>query len=342
MEIIDCDVHVYPRNAEEIKRYLPQPWKHRFHIWSNAYYAEKVEANRTVPPNGAGPGTDPDFLIRQLIKEEGVAQAILLPRANVSIHHDPDQAAMEASAYNNWLSDTWLTSHNPDGVFKGSITIAHQDPAAAAKEIEKWADHQHMVQVIMDTGARAPFGQRHYYPIYEACARHRLPLALHPGTDGMGVNILASQGYPSHFLEWYAGFSLSMQVHLLSLLTEGVFERFPELKMIFVEGGIAWLPALMWRLDQEYKGLRSEIPWTKQMPSLYLKEHVRFTTHPLERPEKDGDLTDVLAMMNCEDLLLYASNYPHQYCASPRDLHFLPETFKPKIFAQNAKQLYRL
>ncbi|TVY08382.1 amidohydrolase [Paenibacillus cremeus] len=340
--IIDCDVHVYPRNAEEIKQYLAQPWKHRFHIRKNHYFQSPVTPRRTVTPDGRSPGTEPEFLREQLLRPHGITTAILLPRADVSANHDPDYAAAVATAYNKWLSDTWLNEYNADGAFKGSIMIAHQDPQSAAKEIERWAGHPHFVQVVIDSGARAPFGQRHYYPIYDACARHGLPLAIHPGADGIGINILASQGYPSHFLEYYAGLSFAMQVHLVSMLTEGVFERFPDLKIVITEGGVTWMPALMWRLDQEYKGLRSEVPWMKKLPSEYLRDHVRMTTQPLERPQRNEELLDVLSMMNYEEMLLFSSDYPDEHFASPDQLEFLTPRARSRILSENAKLLYHL
>ena len=82
---------------------------------------------------------------------------------------------------------TWLGRYNGDGRYKGSITVNHNDPLEAAREIERCAGHPHMVQVMTDSGARALFGQRQYYPIYEQCDRYGLPLAIHPGTDGMGT-----------------------------------------------------------------------------------------------------------------------------------------------------------
>lgn len=341
-EVIDCAVHVYPSGPAEIKRYLSQPWKHRFHMWENTYYSNPVPPSRTVAPDGGRPGSHLDFLRKQLFEEQGVTTALLLPKANVSLHHNPDQAAVEASAYNQWLSETWLGEYNADGAFKGSITIAHQDPQQAADEIERWAEHEHFVQVVMDSGARAPFGQRHYHPIYAACNKHQIPLAIQPGTDGMGINILASQGYPSHYYEWYAGFSLAMQGHLISLLTEGVFERFPDLKIVITEGGFAWLPALMWRMDQEYKGLRSEVPWVKKPLSQYLQDHIWFTTQPLERPSSNEDLMKLLSTVDYENLLLYSSGYPDEFFASPESLGFLSEGEQKKILSENAKQLYRL
>ena len=55
-----------------------------------------------------------------------------------------------------------------------------------------------------------PFGQRFYYPIYEACERHGLPLAIHPGTEGMGINQQPTPGYPTHYVEWHCAMSLSL------------------------------------------------------------------------------------------------------------------------------------
>ena len=145
----------------------------------------------------------------------------------------------------------------------------------------------------MDSGARRPFGQRQYYPIYEACERHGLPLAIHPGTDGMGINVQPTPGYPTHYIEWHYLPVAGFQAHLVSLLTEGVFERFPSLRIVLVEGGVAWLPALMWRLDAEWKALRSEVPWVQRRPSEYLRDHVRLTTPaagaPGRRPPPAAD-----------------------------------------------------
>jgi predicted TIM-barrel fold metal-dependent hydrolase len=256
---------------------------------------------------------------------------------------DPDFATAIASAYNEWLADTWLGKHNADGIFKGSITIAHQDPQAAAREIERWAGHPHFVQVMTDSGARAPFGQRQYYPIYEACDKHGLPFAIHPGTDGMGINVQPSPGYPTHYIEWHTCLSLAFQAHLVSYLTEGVFERFPGFRIVLVEGGVSWLPALMWRLDQEYKGLRYEVPWLTKKPSEYLRDHVRIASQPLERPDNDQHLLQMLEMLDAEHILMFSSDYPHWDFDSPK-LAFpkLPDALRSRIFYENAKEFYKL
>jgi predicted TIM-barrel fold metal-dependent hydrolase len=341
--IIDCDVHVYFKSREELNRYLPEPWRSRYHPLNRAY--GNVQGNRVdaSPPGGGGAATDPDFLREQLIDQYGVDFAILLPRAMINPLPDPDMATAVAAAYNDWLADTWLDQYNHDGIFKGSIYVATQDPIAAAKEIARWAGHPHFVQVMTDSGARAPFGQRQYYPIYEACERYGFPFAIHPGTDGMGINHQPTPGFPTRYIEFHTCLPLAFQAHLVSFLTEGVFEKYPDFKIVLVEGGVSWLPALMWRLDAEYRGLRYEVPWLTKRPSEYLRDHVRFTSQPIERPEKDEHLLQILEMMDAEHLLMFSSDYPHwDFDAPNRAFPKLPDQLKKRIFYENAKEFYKL
>src|SRR6266545_4780256 len=203
--------------------------------------------------------------------------------------------------------------------------------------------HPHFVQVMMDSGARAPYGQRQYYPIYEACAKYGYPLAIHPGTDGMGINVQPSPGYPTHYIEWHTCLSLGFQAHLVSFLTEGVFERFPGFRVVLVEGGVAWLPALLWRLDAEWKALRSEVPWVTKLPSAYLRDHVRLSSQPIERPADDRQPLASLEMLDAEHLLMFASDYPHWDFDSPTHAFpKLPAALHERIFSTNARTFYRL
>lgn len=343
IQLIDCDVHVYPKSADEIKAYLAQPWKHRFNIRENQYYKNPNPPLDLQPLSGGIAGSDPDFLRKQWIERWGIYRAVLMTQGHITANHDPDHSNAVATAYNKWLSETWLGKYNHDNVFKGSIVINHHDPNAAAAEIHLWAEHPHFIQVQMDTGARGPFGQRQYYPIYEAAEQHGLPIVLHPGGESMGINKPTWVGYPSHYIEYYTGFSFAMQSHLISLLTEGIFERFPKLKIVIAEGGVTWLPSLMWRLDAEWKALRSEVPWMKKIPSEYLRDHVRFTTQPLERPERDEDLLEVLEMMDAEHLLMFSSDYPDGNFVSPEvSLPNFPDSWKNKIFYDNAANWYSL
>ncbi|MBI3969180.1 MAG: amidohydrolase [Chloroflexi bacterium] len=343
--IVDCDVHPYPRSVDEIREYMKEPWRSRFKLSDRGFYMNPIHAQRldARPPQGGGVGTDPEFLREQLTDLYGIQYCVLLPRAFCTMYPDPDFASAIASAFNDWLMDTWLEKYNRDGTFKGSITVAHQDPVAAAREVERCAEHPHMVQVLMDSGARAPFGQRFYYPIYEACNRHELPVGVHLGTDGCGINHQPTVGYPSHYIEWHTCLPGAYMSHVVSVLTEGVFERFPRIKFVMTEGGSAWLAPLTWRLDAEYKALREEIPFVKRRPSEYLRDHVRFTSQPLESPEKPEWLLQIFEMMDAEHILMFASDYPHWDFDSPT--HAFPQLtdhLYRRIFRENALETYGL
>jgi predicted TIM-barrel fold metal-dependent hydrolase len=343
--IVDVDVHPGPATADEIKHYMAMPWRDRYRGDRRSFYRHPVHGSRQDSiTEGFGPEcSDPDLLRKQLLDEHGVAYAILIMRTFCNIHPDPDYAAAIASAHNDWLADTWLDKHNWDGAFKGSITVAQQDPFAAAAEIDRWAGHPGFVQVTMDSGARAPFGQRFYYPIYEACERNGYPLAIHPGTEGMGINHQPTPGFPTRYIEWHCAMSLAFQAHLVSFLTEGVFERFPTLKIVFVEGGVAWLAPLLWRLDAYWKSLRAEVPWVRRPPSEYLRDHFRMGTQPLERPDDDRQLLQIFEMMDAKSILMFSSDYPHWDFDSPsRAFPKLPTEVRDAIFWENARSLYEL
>jgi uncharacterized protein len=343
--ILDVDVHPAPRDADMIRQHLDMPFRERYQGARRAFYRNPVHADRldSMPPGGGPAGSDPDFMRKQLIDEYGVAYAILFPRTFCNTYPDPDQGSAIAAAFNQWLVDEWLDTNNDDGAFKGSITINHHDPLRAAQEIERWAGHPHMVQVATDSGARAPLGQRQYYPIYEACERHGLRLGIHPGSDGMGINDQPTPGYPTHYVEWHCGMTFAFQAHLLSFLTEGVFERFPGLKVAMVEGGVAWLAPLMWRLDSYWKALRSEVPWVKRLPSEYVADHVRLGTQPLERPADDKGFLNLLELMDARRVLMFSSDYPHWDFDSPtRAFPKLADDMREAIFSTNAREFYGL
>lgn len=343
--IIDTDVHPSPRNAGEITKHMPQQWRSTFTMPRRPFYHNPIHANRldSTPPGGGPAASDPDFLREQLMATYGISHPILVPRTFANIHPNPDYGSAIAAAFNEWLAETWLSEYNHDGAFKGSITINHHDPLAAAKEIDKWADHPHMVQVITDSGARAPLGQRQYYPIYEACERHGLPFAMHPGTDGIGANILPTPGVPTHYIEYHCGMSLAFQAHLLSFLTEGVFERFPTLRIAMLEGGVAWLGPLMWRLDAYWRALRKDTPWITKPPSEYLRDHVRLSTQPLERPANDKHLLALFDDIDAAHVLMFSSDYPHWDFDSPtRAFPKMPAELRQRIMTDTAAEFYGL
>ncbi|MQA63264.1 MAG: amidohydrolase family protein [Actinophytocola sp.] len=344
--VVDCDVHPYPESPEMLREYLPEPWRSaniptRRDIYLSPNQGQRRDAR---PDTGGHPGSDPALLERQLFEEAGVDYAILLPFGSVGSVPDYRHGAALATAYNDWQIDLWLGKWNGHGRYRGSIVVYEHDTEAAVREIERVAEHPGFVQVLVGTSSFEPFGKHRYHPIWEACARHGLPVAMHLNS-ALGAALPPTPcGYPSLFIEWHTLYCMNYMTQLVSMLCEGVFEKFPDLKMVFVEGGSAWLAPLMWRLDKDWRSVRWSVPWLKRPPSGYLRDHVRFTTQPIEEPADRRQLLTLFEMMDAEHILMFATDYPHWDFDDPgRALPpQLPAELRRRIMSENARELYSL
>ena len=248
-----------------------------------------------------------------------------------------DLAASLATAVNRWQVEHWLEK---EPRLRASIVVPSHNPQLAAREIESWGEHPGFVQVILPVRAEAPYGNRRYDPIYEAVVRHDLALGIHYG--GAPGHPPTPTGWPSYFIEDYAGMAQVFQSQVINLICEGAFERFPSLRVALIEGGFTWLPSLMWRIDKEWKGLRHNTPWVRRRPSDYMRTHLRLTIQPLDAPPNPLHLAHILEQCGAEDLLLYASDYPHRHECQDILLDLLTADQRNKICGANARAFYRL
>jgi predicted TIM-barrel fold metal-dependent hydrolase len=150
-------------------------------------------------------------------------------------------------------------------------------------------------------------------------------------------------GPPTFYIEWHTlGSAGSIMAHLVSLVVNGVFERLPALKVLLVEGGVAWLPGILWRLDTNWRALREDTPWLERKPSEVVREHVRFTTQPLEHTDgHDRLLFELLEAAGAPEILCFASDYPHWDFDDPGFmLRRLPESWREPVMHANAAGLY--
>lgn len=128
---------------------------------------------------------------------------------------------------------------------------------------------------------------------------------------------------------------------LVSLVVEGVFQKFPTLKYVFVEGGVAWLPAIMWRLDKNWKALRSTTPWLTRPPSEIIRDHIMLTTQPIEEPDDINHFRQVLEMFDAEKMLMFSSDYPHWDGDTPDfALRQLPSEMRDAVMYGNALEVF--
>lgn len=357
---IDCDVHPnFVDGINDLVPYLSPAWRRRVGVGQGADWADEIAASKfSVPTNvmyinptgairrdiasdGGTPASNPTLVAEQLLEAHEIDRAVLLSGNVLGLGGlpDPDLAAVVATAHNRWLAEHWLDA---DERYRGAIVVAPQDPAQAVAEVERAAAVHQFVQVHVPMTNRL-LGERHFYPIYEAAAGHGLPVAVHPNAiDGIFRTAPTMGGAtPTYYAEWHTGLTQVFQANLISLVCQGVFERFPDLRLIVTEGGFAWLPDVLWRMDKNWRGLRDELPWLTRAPSEYVFDHVRFTTQPFIEPPKREHVKAICEMIHAERVLLFSTDYPHWDFDNPvRALAALPAEIRPRVFADNAIELY--
>ena len=137
---------------------------------------------------------------------------------------------------------------------------------------------------------------------------------------------------------------MAFQAQVTSYVYEGVFERFPDLKIVLIEGGFGWVAPLMWRMDSWYRKLKMEVPYLKRLPSEYIQDHFYLTTQPVEEPSDPAYFEQMLAHMDMDDKLMFATDYPHWDFDSPDQAlrHVSDQNVKKQIMSENARELYDL
>jgi predicted TIM-barrel fold metal-dependent hydrolase len=292
-------------------------------------------------PSGGPAGSDPAFTAKQLFDEAGVDLALLLPVMTRGMSNGEHESVL-CSASNNWLAATWLDQYNHAGRFWGSIRVSAERPDLAVKEIDRWAGHPYFKQVMMAPHTMAPLGNPRYHPIFAAAERHRLPLAIHVNR-WHAMYLMTPVGFSSYFLEHQVGYPLLYMPHLLSLLAEGVFEKFPDFKVTLVEGGFTWAPPALWRLDNLWTRHRSEMPLVRRPPSEYVRDHVRFTTQPMDEPLSKTHLARALDLLDAEHTLMFSTDYPHYDFDDPtRILRKVPAAIRRRVACDNAIEWFDL
>jgi predicted TIM-barrel fold metal-dependent hydrolase len=360
-QLVDCDVHpIMKSGLTELRPFLSTAGQRRLGLddrrgLTTTGHREAVSIPRNLlyvnpagvlrddarAPDGSAPGADPAHTARQLLDANGIDRAVLIGGEVLGLGAlpDPDAAALVAAAYNDWLAATWLSA---DDRYRGTLVVAGQDPAQAAAEIRRSGADERFVAVLLPLGSLL-LGQRHYYPVYEAAAELGLPITLHPNS-GEGIfrtSPAMAGGPPTYYVEWHTGLSQVFAANLISLVCHGVFERFPDLRVVVTEGGIGWLPDVMWRLDKNVRGLRDEVPWVRRLPSDYIVDHVRFTTQPLPEPRRRAHLHALCEMVHAERTLMFSSDYPHWDFDDPRHaLTRLPADIRDRVAADTACETY--
>jgi predicted TIM-barrel fold metal-dependent hydrolase len=350
LQLIDCDIHPRLRSMEDLKPYLATRWwdtiqtyglrkRHGFvkgHPYPKSQPGDGARRD-SWPENGDPSGSSLPLMQQQHLDHYGIDIGVMNPLWPGSGDQNMDLSAALASAHNDWQLDLW---HAKEPRLRPSIVVPYENIEASVAEIHKRAANKSFCQVFMLSRTNEALGRKKYWPIYEAAVQHNLPIGIHVfGFSGIPIS---SSGWPSFYIEEMAEHGTACSALITSMIMEGLFERFPTLKIVMIEAGFGWIPSLGWRLDKSWKHMKDEVPHLKRAPSEYLKEHIFVTTQPIEEPERPEHLIDLIDWIGW-DRVMFASDYAHWDFDDP--IFSVPpnwsEERRKKIYSENAMSVFR-
>ena len=246
--IIDADVHPWVNgDLKGLLPYMSKSWQKHF---DGRIVLPKDDPLRpplagassirhdAAPKNGGKAGSDPYFMIEDLLEPNNIKYAVLssIQAGKLVCYPNANEAATLARAFNDFFIDKWL--YLDYILFKLAMVVAVHDPKRAAEEIHRIGDHDGVVAVFMPL-INTLMGNSYYYPIYEAAEEHNLPILIHPtGTEGgFSTSVAFSSGVPTTYIERHTVFPEIAYGNIASMVLEGVFVRFPKLKFFSSEFG---------------------------------------------------------------------------------------------------------
>ncbi len=340
---IDCDIHPSVPNLEALLPYMPEHWQDTL-IQRGMHELESISYPKNAPltarpdwrPIRGMPATDVQTLRKHVLDPFGSSIAICNCLYGVQLLMSEDLSAAFARAVNDWMVSEFLAQ---DKRLRASIVIPTQNADLAVEEINRLAHDSRFVSVLMLVMDENPLGRRIYWPIYAAAERHNLSICIHAGSAYK--HPVTSVGWPSYYTEDYAAQAPAFHNMVSSLICEGVFSKYPKLKVVLAESGITWFPAHLWRLTKFWRGLRAEIPWIDRTPTEIARDHIRLTLQPVDAPPTTEEFERVIEHMGSDEMIVFSTDYPHwQFDGMNALPSGLNNDLAYKIMVENPKNAY--
>jgi predicted TIM-barrel fold metal-dependent hydrolase len=305
-----------------------------------AFHGPVGEILSTREGNRAGMW-DPGERIKDM-ERAGTWGAVLYPSIMLSLsglEHGALASAL-ACAYNDWLAA--YCRPYPDRLF-GVAALAMQDPEAAALELRRAVGEHRFVAGFIATNARGVYpGERQFDPIWAEAERLDVPIAVHAVTGFRGIDCAGQDRFDRFIYGHLTSHPFDQMCALASIIYEGVLDRFPGVRVAFLEGQAGWAPWWIDRMDEHFEKLRPQA-YCKKKPSEYFAGGRCYISC-----DPDEAALEAIAARIGPDHLLYASDYAHWDSIWPEDVAAiatrpeLTDELKRKILAENATRLYRL
>ncbi|MDS0257654.1 amidohydrolase [Thermoplasmatales archaeon AK] len=303
------------------------------------------------------------------LDEMGVDLEVINPSAGLMAYNMKDRIFADSfcRAYNNYVAKK-IKENGTKRLYATGI-VPLQDPDLAVKELERISSMGVFkglaIPAFISSGnfhADKPIYHEDYFRFLKRAADLKMPIAIHviPAVTDMPFQFL--------FYNWMYvrtfGFAFAAMISITGLITEGIFERIPNLRVILTEAGSGWLPYWNWWLDENFEKMDAvkksyltslgidPYPHVKKLASEYLSGGNVYCT--LEGDEDPDLVRVVIEKMKLEDNLLFATDYPHiadiQYYPDNLNM-FLENIVNPagltrkqtsKILGENAKELFHI
>ena len=370
--IFDSDTHVGP-DAAILNRYLSDAEKVRLAVWEpfrssgrsghvtytlgqRTYRRRLGDAKRDEAPAGymAGftgvkrerdpsPRVDADPAARIADMDyEGVDVNLTLPSGWFGTFTAGDDIALEAAmyrAYHRWMDDYCGAYPTRLG---GVILAAARDIDGSLAEIRRWGKAGWAWGLMVYAPAGTPLDHPDLEPLYAAAAKFDLALVLHTFTVMPPYAPGGEDTWDNLWLQRSAAHPWCGMRNMAAMIGGGVMDRHASLRVATLEAGHGWLPFWIKRLDEHAETIKAALPELRARPSDYVTSGRYFQS--IEIPE-GAALTNLVADLLGDDVLMYASDYPHGESHFPESARIvtgweMPEARKRKLLWDNAARLY--
>jgi uncharacterized protein len=274
---------------------------------------------------------------------EGIDTAVLFgtsPFLSLPFVEDKDLASAIARVYNNWLAS--YCKADPRRL-KGVALTAIQDPVEAVKELRRAVEELKFVAVAAPpiSASKKNLDDPDLYPFFAEAERLNVPVCIHVGAgDGVPAG---TERFDHPFYTHAMAHPFEQMIAVLCVVVGGLLERFPRLKVAFMEAGAGWVPYWMERLDEHFEFLQPTVPWLTKPPSEYMRSGQMYYAFEME----ERTLPYVAEFVGA-DRLIFATDYNHSDSKFPHTVEEvmerkdLSDELKTKIMGENAARLYSL
>ena len=336
-EIIDADGHI-TETWEQLQKHMDEPYRRR--PTAPPYFPQDGWDRRLKGTLGNVASDGKTWV--EALDSSGMASAVLYPTLGLfmTFTRDPEWAVVLTKAYNTTLYEEFTKQSKR---LYGVALLAPHDPEAAAAELRRCVEKYGFVGGMLPADGYYLLGHSRFDPVYAAAQELGVPIAFH--ASGTDLSTLGPcEPYPK-FIQAHTVSHVGMQMRqMVSTIFDGVPERFPRLKLAYLEAGAGWIPYFVQRMDEEFeKRGHVEAKACRRKPSEYITGGNVYVSC-----EADEVLLPQAIEYIGASQIVYASDFPHWDHSFPKSLKELQDRddvsddAKRKIFSENPRRLYGL